>query len=142
MTNGLDTPLVGGQAAFPADCGGEPKRPGTARLANGAGGGVQQGASLRALGSIEHQPGALGAAGLGLETGQPLGVEGPNGMAYALCGTAELLGDLGRALPAPTGQQDVAASQGKGVRGTEPGCQLLALLGRSRANIERWFHTP
>jgi hypothetical protein len=79
---------------------------------------------------------------LGVPRGGPSGLKGMDRMAHALRGAAQLLGDLGRALPAPTGQQHLAASQGKGVRGTEPGCQLLALLGRSRANLERWFHPP
>ena len=78
---------------------------------------------------IEHAPGVLGAARLGVPRGGPSGLKGMDRMAHALRGAAQLPGHLGRALPACTGQQDLAAPQGEGLWGAQPGFQLAAFLG-------------
>jgi hypothetical protein len=70
-------------------------------------------------------------------------MKGMNGMAHALRGTAQLMGNLGGALPARTGGQDLALPQGKRLRGAQPGFQLVPLLGdvHGRTNMGG-FHAP
>jgi hypothetical protein len=63
-----------------------------------------------------------------------------DGMAHALCRTAQLVGNLRRALPTRTGQQDLASPQGKGIRGAAPGFQMLAFLAGQWSKVHWWFH--
>jgi hypothetical protein len=62
-----------------------------------------------------------------------------HGSAHALGGTAQLLGNLGRALPTCPGEQNLAPPQGKGIRGAQPDVELRLFLGRQSSNIHRWF---
>jgi hypothetical protein len=81
-----------------------------------------------------------GPPGLGLQTGHAPGMEGMKGMAHALGGTAQLPGNLGRALPTCTGEQNLAPPQGKRICGVQPGVEPLLFLGRQSSNIHGWFH--
>jgi hypothetical protein len=67
-------------------------------------------------------------------------MESMNGIAHALGGAAQLPGNLRGALPARTGEQDPAPPQREGLRGVQPGFQLVAFLGTSRSHIQGWFH--
>jgi hypothetical protein len=61
-------------------------------------------------------------------------------MAHALGGAAQRLGNLGGALPARTGEQDLTPPQREGLRGAQSGFPLLTFLGRSWSKIHGWFH--
>jgi hypothetical protein len=89
---------------------------------------------------VEHEAGAFGAPGLGVHSRHPSPVKGMDGMAHALGGTTQLPGNVRGALPTRTGQQDLAPPQGKGLRGAQPGFELLVLLGSQASNRHRWFH--
>jgi hypothetical protein len=57
-------------------------------------------------------------------------LEGVEGVADRLGGAAQGGGDLGRPLALRAGQQDLAATQRKGLPGLKAGVQLLPFFGR------------
>jgi hypothetical protein len=139
---GLDAEQGGGNSALPAPRGRQAEGPGAAGFAKGAGPLVQQGSPLLRFASIEHGTSMLGAPRLGRSRGQPTAVNSMDRMVHALGGAAQLPGHVGGALPARTGQQDLTPPQGKGIRGAEPGFQVLALLGGQWSKRDWWFHAP
>src|SRR5690348_9403157 len=73
----------------------------------------------------------VGTARSGLQSGKSRLVEGVDSMANRLFVAGERLCDAGCGFPASRGQQDLAAPEHEGIRGTQPGAErLLFLLGK------------
>lgn len=75
-----------------------------------------------------------------LQTRQPLLVEGSDDIAYRLGSAAQTTGYRHCPLPSGTRQERLATAQDKGIRGTQPGLQLLALLIRQPSYLYACFH--
>ena len=82
----------------------------------------------------------VGAARASLQGGMSLVVELVDGMAHRLFVAGEGLRDAGGAFPASRGQQNLAATQHKGIRGTQPGRERLAFLFGEVADKYSCFH--
>jgi len=82
----------------------------------------------------------VGTARSGLQGATSLLVERMNGMANRLFVAGEGLRDAGGGFSTSRGQQDLAATEHKGIRGTQPrGKPLLFLFGKG-ADKNAWFH--
>ena len=122
----------GGDPLGEGDLGGQGQRPERGRLAEVARAAVQQGAEplARPASSISGRTDA-GPVRLLPEAVDPLGGEGADGVADALRGAAEALGDLRGPKAVGAGEQDLAAAEGEGVGGAEAGPQGGPLRHRS-----------
>ncbi len=78
---------------------------------------MQQGATLFGARLVKEGHDGFGARGLALQRGKPLGIKFPNGIAHGLVATTESMGNIGCALGACGGEQDLATADGKGVHG-------------------------
>jgi hypothetical protein len=105
-----------------------------------AGGLGQDGVELFLLRSREQRVNCLGPPGLLLHAGHSSRMKGAYGIPHGLRGTPYLLGNLGRPMSRRTGQENLAAPQGK--RPTRPASsfQGLAFLRRHRTNQKWWLH--
>ena len=72
---------------------------------------------------------------------QPRGVEGGDDPADRLVITAEVAGDLGRALAPRTGEHDLAAPENERVGRAQAGRERLALGVLKRTHVHRCSHT-
>ena len=69
----------------------------------------------------------------GLQHCEPTLVEGMNRVAHGLIGAAQVVRNGGGGLALGTGEEDLAAADGKGGRGPESGLQCGPLVRRERA---------
>ena len=83
--------------------------------------------------SIEEERRGVRARREGLEHGETALMEGMNDVAHGLIGAAEAASNRGGRLAFGTGEEDLAAADGKGGRGPEPGLQGAPLVRRERA---------
>jgi hypothetical protein len=91
---------------------------------------------------VQESLSRMGPGRLLLQAGKPFALEGTKGVVNRAHGTAQVAGDGRSTLAAGAGQQDLAASDGKGVGGAQSGLQLVPLGSRKSANEGRGFHTP
>jgi hypothetical protein len=70
---------------------------------------------------------------VGLQHRKATPVEGVDGVADGLVGAVQMAGNDGRQLPFGTGEEDLAAADGKGGWGAQPGLQSGSLGRRERA---------
>ncbi len=77
-----------------------------------------------------------------LQSGLSLLAEGVDGMANGLLVARERLGDAGDGFPTRGGRQDLAATEHKGIRRTQPGSERLVFLFGKVADKKAWFHGP
>src|SRR5262249_6193053 len=117
------------------------ERPQAGRLAEAAGGLMQQGAQVVVAPFGPSGVDGLGGLGLGPQAGRALGVEGVDGGARGLGGAAGGGGGLGGTLPLGAGQQDLATAQGEGVGGAQALTKGVALGFGQGPQEQRWFHT-
>jgi hypothetical protein len=101
---------------------------------------VQQGAGPLAAGIVDLGAGRLRPMRLRAQAVGPLGGEGADGIADALRGAAEALGDLRRPQAVGAGQEHLAAAQGEGVGGAEAGAQGGPLVIGQRSDEQGRVH--
>ena len=82
----------------------------------------------------------VGAARSSLQGCTSLLVELVDGMANRLFVAGECLRDAGSAFPTSRGQEDLAATKHKGIRGTQPGRERLVVLFGQVADKYTCFH--
>src|SRR5262249_30826855 len=138
--DGLAAEGAGGPALLEADLGGQVECPQAGRLAEAAGGLVQQGAQVVVVSLGPGGADGPGSAGLGTQAGQAFGLEGVEGVAHGLGRATEGSSDLGGAPSLIAVQEDLAAAQGKGVGGTQPQTKGFAFGVGQRPHEQRWFH--
>ena len=84
--------------------------------------------------SIEDRRGGVRSRREGLQHRETALMKRMNGIAYGLVGAAQVARHRGRWLPLGTGEEDLAAPDGKGGRGPEPGLQGCPLVRREQAH--------
>ena len=82
----------------------------------------------------------VGTRRASLQSGTSLLVEVVDGMAHPLFVAGEGFGDTRGAFPTSRGQQNLAATQHKGIRGTQPPRERLAFLFGEVADKYSCFH--
>jgi hypothetical protein len=97
---------------------------------------VQDGPKLFPFSRGKYRFDCLGASGLLLQAGHPVGIEGANGVAHRLGGTSHLLGDEGWTLSSGTCQHNLAAAHHQRVPRTSAPLQVPALLRGHSPNKE------
>jgi hypothetical protein len=141
QADGFAAELAWRPSLLVADLGEQGQRPKTGFLALGTGGLLEQGSQVWVAVSGPGGAEGVGCLGLGVQAWQSLGGEGPQGIANGLGGTAQGEGNLRRALSLVALQQDLAATQGKGIGRAESLTQSRPLGFGQWPNKERWLHT-
>jgi len=141
LADSLAAELARRPAAFETGGGDQGQAPQAGGLAQGAGRLVQQG--LERLGMLGAQQGFDGrrSGRLFAQAAHAFLVEGVDDMADRRGSATEVAGDLLRRLALGTGQEDLAAPQGKRIGGTQTGLKLPPLGVGQRSNKQGWFHT-
>jgi hypothetical protein len=101
---------------------------------------VQQSAQALGTGRIKGTLNMMGDERAGLQTGQPLFVEGVDGVAYRLVVATQVLGDLDSRLAARIGQEHLAAAHHKRLGRAHTGFQGAALVRRHRSYKYSFWH--
>jgi hypothetical protein len=140
LADGLPAEKARRPTALETDAGDQRQAPQTGGLAQGAGRLVQQG--LERLGTLGAQQGFDGrrSGRLFAQTVRAFVVEGVDDVADRRRSAAEIAGDLLRRLPLGTGQEDLAAPQGKRIGRMQAGLKLPPLGVGQWSNKQRWFH--
>jgi hypothetical protein len=132
-TNGFVADQAWRQALGEADLGGQRERPPARGLAERPWTLVQQGAEGLAGPRIENSCYGVRSRGEGLQHREAAVVKRMNGIADGLLGAPQVVRNRGGRLALGTGEEDLAAADGKGGRGPEPGLQSCPLVRRERA---------
>ena len=132
-SNGFVADQARSEALGETDLGGELEGPAAGGLAEGPWTVVQQSPEGLAGPSSEDGRRRVRARREGVQHRETALVKGMNGVAYRLVGTVQLPGNRGGRLALGTGEEDLAATDGKGGRGPEPGLEGCPLVRRERA---------
>jgi len=131
--NGFGADQARGEALGETDLGGEGERPPAGGLAKRPGTLMQQRPQGLAGPSIEDGRRGVRARREGLEHGETTLMEGMKDVPHGLIGAAETASNRSRQLALGTGEEALAAADGKGGRGPESSLQGGPLVRRERA---------